>query len=138
VNGIASGSSQVAPSVAGATSAAGAAVDWSKVDEAFGKKGGMRPGEVYKFGLPRSDLSVTFDGVTLKPALAPGSHLEFKMMATSAMLMGDLDLTGNEVSPTVKKPIEGGVDITAVHNHLLRTQPAVLYMHVGGVVDSSS
>ena len=48
------------------------------------------------------------------------------------MVMGDLALLQTEVNPVMAKLIEGGLDITAVHNHLLRANPATFYMHVGG------
>jgi hypothetical protein len=110
-------------------------VDWSKVDQAFGKKGAMQPGDVYRITFPRTDLQVTLDGVALKPGCASGSHLEFKAMGDNAMLMGDLVLTESEVNPVMKRLIDGGVDITAIHNHLLRTAPELFYMHVGGNAD---
>jgi hypothetical protein len=110
-------------------------VDWSKVDQAFGKKGAMQPGDVYRITFPRTDLQVTLDGVALKPGFASGSHLEFKAMGDNAMLMGDLVLTESEVNPVMKRLIDGGVDITAIHNHLLRTAPELFYMHIGGNAD---
>ena len=48
------------------------------------------------------------------------------------MVMGDLVLLETEVNPVMLKLIEGGLEITAVHNHLLRASPAPFYMHVGG------
>jgi hypothetical protein len=115
---------------------AGAAdMDWSKVDQALGKAGSNQPGGVHKYGLPRSDLKVTVDGVPLKPTLALGSWIGFMPMGSGTMFMGDLVLTENEVSPVMKRLIEDGIEITAVHNHLLRTSPAVFYMHVGGQGD---
>jgi len=54
-----------------------AEIDWSKVDEAIGKKGASQPGGVYKYGLPRSDLKVTVDDVAIKPSLALGSWVAF-------------------------------------------------------------
>lgn len=106
--------------------------DWSKVDQAMGKKGAQQEGGVYKIGLPRSDLHVSLDGVMLKPVFALGSHIEFLPMEKGAMVMGDLVLTDKEVTPVMKKLLEGGVEIAAVHNHLLRTSQAVYYMHIGG------
>ena len=94
------------------------------------------PGGVHKYGLPRSDLDVNIDGVTLKPALALGGWLAFMPMGDKAMVMGDLVLLDTEVSPVMKKLEEGGVEITAVHNHLLRTSKPVFYMHVGGAGDA--
>jgi hypothetical protein len=118
------------------STAAGAAdIDWNKVDQALGKPGTNQPGGVHKFGLPRSDLKVTVDGVAIKPTLALGSWIGFLPMGNGAMFMGDLVLTENEVNPVMKRLIEDGIEITAVHNHLLRTSPAIFYMHVGGQGD---
>jgi hypothetical protein len=116
--------------------AAGAAdVDWSKVDQALGKPGTSQPGGVHKYGLPRSDLKITVDGVAIKPTFALGSWIGFLPMGSGAMFMGDLVLTENEISPVMKRLIDEGIEITAIHNHLLRTSPAVFYMHVGGQGD---
>src|SRR6202047_29209 len=113
-------------------SAVGADIDWSKVDQAVGKKGSDQPGGVHKYGLPRSDLSVTVDGVAIKPALALGSWVAFQPAGDGAMFMGDLVLTDTEISPVMKRLIDDGIEITAIHNHLIRTSIPVLYMHVGG------
>jgi hypothetical protein len=115
-----------------AVSAAAADIEWSKVDEALGKKGADLPGGVHKYGLPRSDLGVTVDGVAIKPALALGSWLAFQPEGDAAMFMGDLVLTDKEISPVMQRLIEEGVEITAIHNHLLRTSVPIFYMHVAG------
>ncbi|UPK37161.1 DUF1259 domain-containing protein [Bradyrhizobium sp. 186] len=113
------------------TSAHAANIDWQKVDDVFGRKPVVSD-DVHRYGFPRSDLSVTLDGVTIKPALALGGWVAFKPMHGEAMVMGDLVLLESEVNPVMLKMIEGGLDITAVHNHLLRASPATFYMHVGG------
>jgi Domain of Unknown Function (DUF1259) len=119
--------------LAGATgSVAAAEMDWAKVDQAIGKPGTAQPGGVHKFGLPRTDLHVSVDGVAIKPTLAFGSWIAFVPMGNEAMFMGDLVLTETEISPVMKKLIDGGIEITAIHNHLLRTSPGIFYMHVGG------
>ena len=110
-------------------------IDWSRVDQAMDKKGAIQPGGVYKIGLPRSDLHVTLDGVELKPAFALGSHIEFMPMGKKIMVMGDLVLTGEEVSPVMERLIRGNIEIEALHNHLLRTNPPVWYMHIGAEGD---
>jgi biotin operon repressor len=120
------------PALALSVGAWAAGIDWSKVDQALGKKGSDFPGGVHKYGLPRSDLQVTVDGVAIKPALALGSWLAFQPSGDGAIVMGDLVLTDTEISPVMQRLIESGVEITAVHNHLLRTSMPVLYMHVGG------
>lgn len=113
------------------TSAHAQEIDWQKVDETFGRKPTMT-GDVRRYGFPRSDLNVTLDGVTIKPALALGGWVAFKPMHGGAMVMGDLVLQEAEINPVMLKLIEGGLEITAVHNHLLRASPATFYMHVGG------
>jgi hypothetical protein len=109
-------------------------LDWQKVDDTLGRKPAVS-GDVRRYGFPRSDLTVTLDGVTIKPALALGGWVAFKPMHGGAMVMGDLVLLETEVNPVMLKMIEGGLDITAVHNHLLRASPATFYMHVGGQGD---
>jgi hypothetical protein len=106
-------------------------VDWQKVDTTFGRKP-IVSGDVHRYGFPRTDLSVTLDGVTIKPTLALGGWVAFKPAHGGAMVMGDLVLLESEINPVMAKLIEGGIQITAVHNHLLRANPATFYMHVGG------
>lgn len=112
--------------------AAPAEPDWTAVDQAIGMKGADQPGGVHKFSFPRSDLKVTVDGVAIKPALALGGWVAFVPAGTGAMFMGDLVLTDTELSPVMARLIADGFEITAVHNHLLRTSVPVFYMHVGG------
>ena len=119
-----------------AASASAADFDWSKVDQAIGKKGSDLTGGVHKYGLPRSDLQVTVDGVAIKPALALGSWIAFQPSGDVAMVMGDLVLTDTEISPVMQRLIGGGIEITAIHNHLLRTSVPVFYMHVAGHGDA--
>ena len=114
------------PTLAGA-----AEIDWKKVDAAMGKTAAVS-GEVHRYGLPRSDLHVTLDGVTIKPALALGGWVAFAPMHGEAMVMGDLVLLESEITPVMTKLLDGGLDITAIHNHILRASPATFYMHVGG------
>ena len=113
------------------TLAQAADIDWKKVDAALGKTAAVS-GEVHRYGLPRSDLHVTLDGVAIKPALALGGWVAFAPMHGEAMVMGDLVLLETEITPVMTKLLTGGLDITAIHNHILRASPATFYMHVGG------
>jgi len=118
------------------TSARAQEVDWQKVDDAFGRKPAVS-GDVHRYGFPRTDLTVTLDGVSIKPALALGGWLAFKPMHGEAMVMGDLVLLETEVNPVMLKLIESGLEVTAVHNHLLRANPETFYLHVGGHGDAA-
>ena len=125
----------VAITFAAAISATALAADpeWmNAVGEALGKTGSAMPGGVYRVGLPRSDLKVQLDGVEIKPALALGSWLAFKKMGNQGMVMGDLVLLASEVTPVMTKLEESGIEVTALHNHLLRNEPFTMYMHVLG------
>jgi len=117
--------------VAGATAANAQDIDWQKVDAAIGR-GGAVTGDVHRYGFPRSDLQVTVDGVTIRPSLALGGWAAFKPAHGGAMVMGDLVLLDTEIAPVMSKLIENGLEITAVHNHVLRGNPATYYMHIGG------
>jgi hypothetical protein len=129
---------QIATSIAAAvalafsTGVSAGNIDWTSVDQALGRKGSDQPGGIHKYGLPRSDLTVSVDGVPIKPALALGSWVAFQPTGNGAMVMGDLVLTDAEISPVMQRLIEDGVEITAIHNHLLRTSTPIYYMHVSG------
>src|SRR4051794_38859694 len=113
------------------TAASAQEVDWKKVDEAVGRSAAVS-GDVHRYGFPRTDLHVTLDGVTIRPAFALGGWAAFKPMHGGAMGMGDLVLLETEINPVMSKLIENGIEITAVHNHVLRGSPATFYMHIGG------
>ncbi|MGB9267768.1 MAG: DUF1259 domain-containing protein [Pseudolabrys sp.] len=106
-------------------------IDWQQIDATLGRKPAVS-GDVHRYGFPRTDLSVTLDGVAIKPTLALGGWVAFKPAHGGAMIMGDIVLLETEINPVMAKLIEGGLQITAVHNHLLRANPATFYMHVGG------
>src|SRR5258706_12130848 len=114
------------------TAALAADDDWAPVAQALGRSGAQLPGGVYRVGLGRSDLKVTLDGVQIRPTLALGSYLAFQKMGSEGMVMGDLVLLHEEVNPVMKKLIDGGIEITALHNHILRSSPATMYMHFSG------
>lgn len=107
-------------------------IDWSRVDQAIGRKGTEQAGGIHRYGFPRSDLQVTVDGVPIKPALALGGWIAFQSTPDGAMFMGDLVLTDTEISPVMQRLIDDGVRISAIHNHLIRTSVPVFYMHVDG------
>jgi hypothetical protein len=106
-------------------------IDWAKIDATFGRTAAVA-GEVHRYGFPRTDLQVTLEGVTIRPAFALGGWIAFQPMRDTAMVMGDLVLLQSEVNPVMAKLLEGGLEVTAIHNHLLRAEPLTFYMHVGG------
>jgi len=109
--------------------------DWNAVGQALGKSGKVMTGGVYRVAFPRTDLKVSLDGVALRTGFAFGGWVAFLPMGDQAMVMGDLVLTQDEINPVMRKLEEGGIEITAVHNHLLRAEPMTLYMHIQGQGD---
>jgi hypothetical protein len=108
---------------------------WSSVDQALGRPGTMQPGKVMKYGFPRSDLSVVMQGVTVKPAFALGGWVAFMDVGGGpSMAMGDLVLAPDEVPAVMRTLRQGGVQVTALHNHLIAP---VMYMHVEGHGDAA-
>jgi hypothetical protein len=122
-------SSGAAPAAAVTPDANLTAADWKPVQDALGKAGSQMPGGVFRVGMPRSDLKVTLDGVALQPGFALGSYAAFVRHGQQTMAVGDLVLLESEVAGVASKLLQSGVEVTAVHNHLLGESPHVLYMH---------
>src|SRR5437660_2286438 len=110
--------------------------DWKAVEQALGKSGQMQAGDVYRIGMPRTDLNVTVKGVPVKAGFALGSYAAFKQVGDHAMVMGDLVLLDQEVPAVMSGLLAGGLEVTAVHNHLNEMSPHVMYMHYGGHGDA--
>ena len=106
---------------------------WKPVEDALGRKGTLNPGGVLKFSFPRSDLRVVLSGVILKPALALGTWVAFKRIGDHVMVMGDLVLLDSEVAEVLGSLQQNGVEQTALHNHLVRESPHLMYMHIRAI-----
>jgi len=120
----------------GQTSTSPNTTNWKAVEDAMGRPGQIQPSDVIRFGMPRKDLHVSLGGVDIKPGLALGSWAAFKQDGGSAMVMGDLVLTEDEVEPVMVKLQEGGINESAIHNHLIGESPHVMYMHISSHGDA--
>jgi len=111
---------------------------WEAVDKTLGRPGRILPGDVHRYGWPRSDLHVTLASVEVAPTLALGSWAGLFKAATEGhvMAMGDLVLLADEVNPVVRALQAGGLDVLAIHNHLIGESPQVVYVHFGGHGDT--
>src|SRR6202023_1904714 len=112
---------------------------WTKVDAVFGAPGKDLPGGVHRFGWPRRDLHVRIGEVAVEPALALGSWGAFVKTGEdgAAMAMGDLVLLEPELTPVVAELEAGGIEIAAIHNHLIGESPHVVYLHFSGHGDAA-
>ena len=110
--------------------------EWAAIDAALGRSGQTQPGNVYKFSMPRSDMRVVKNGISIAPGLALGSWLAFTKMGSEAMVMGDLVLSEDELEPVMLKLQQEGIQQTSIHNHLVGESPRVMYMHIEGHGDA--
>ena len=110
--------------------------DWKAVEQALGKSGQLQTGDVFRIGMPRTDLTVTVKGVPVKAPFALGSYAAFKQIGSQVMVMGDIVLLDQEVPPVMSGLFAGGLEVTAVHNHLNEMSPHVMYMHYEGHGDA--
>jgi Domain of Unknown Function (DUF1259) len=140
VSGLAAWAQDTSSVKKGASSAkkGAAAADWKVVDDAMGRSGQDQPDGAHKYGMPRKDLNVTAAGVQVKPGFALGSWAAFNHPGAHSLVMGDLVLTEEEVAPVMQKLQAGGLEITALHNHLLHETPRVMYMHIHGMGDAAT
>src|SRR5215467_10432845 len=106
--------------------------DWKAVEAALGKPGQLQAGGVFRVGMPRTDLTVTVKGVPVRAGFALGSYAAFRPVGDHAMVMGDLVLLDQEVAAVMSGLFAGGLNVTAVHNHLNEMTPHVMYMHYEG------
>jgi hypothetical protein len=120
----------------GAPSRQATDVDWSAVQDAVGRPGTMMPGDVYRIGIPRTDLKVTVEGVPVQAGFALGSYAAFKQFDDGTMVMGDLVLLDEEVNGVMSGLFDQGFEVTALHNHLNTMSPHVMYMHYEGHGDA--
>jgi hypothetical protein len=111
-----------------------AAMDTASIEKAIGKAGDLKD-EVYKISFPRSDLNVVVRGVKVKPGLALGSWVAFKEVGQEAIVTGDLVLTEEEIAPVFDRLRKEGIEVTALHNHLIGETPRVMFLHIGGKGD---
>src|SRR5262245_25063349 len=110
--------------------------DWKAVEQALGKSGQLQPGDVFRIGMPRTDLTVTVKGIPVKAGFALGSYAAFKQMGDHAMVMGDLVLLDQEIPAVMSGLFTGGLQVTAVHNHVNEVSPHVMYLHYEGRGDA--
>src|SRR3954465_15326035 len=108
----------------------------SAIDQALGRSG-QTQGDVYRVSFPRTDLTVTVDGVRIKPGFALGSWCAFESTGADAIAHGALVLAEAEVDPVISKLFEGGLEITALHNHLVGETPRIMYLHFWGRGDAA-
>ena len=106
-------------------------LDTAKIAAVTGMKGTVKNGE-YKITVPQNDLHIVVDGFKIIPPMGLGTWIAFTPCGDSAMMMGDIILSENDLAPVQQEVIRQGLAITAIHNHFVRNRPNVMYMHIDG------
>ena len=107
-------------------------LDIASLEQILNQKAKVHKEEA-KFTIPQNDLDVKVDGFKIIPPMGLGSWAAFSPTPEGAMLMGDIVILENEVGPVQRVALENGLSITAIHNHFMRDDPKVMYMHIGGM-----
>lgn len=114
-------------------SPARAALNRSAIEAALGKSGEMMPGGVLSFSLGREDLKTQVEGVRILPSFALAADIMFMSTGSGAMVHGEIPVRPSEVSATVSRVLQGGLMLTAVHNHRIQMSPQVMWVHFNGM-----
>jgi hypothetical protein len=109
------------------------AIDTATIERLTGAKGTLDEKEgVFKVSAPRKDLSVTIAGVKMTPPMGLTSWAVFERAGEDDMVMGDMVMTEDQVSPVMSAALDNGLQVTALHNHFIWDSPRIMFMHIGG------
>ena len=109
-------------------------IDLETLRSELGMEGQEQDGQ-FKITVPQNDLNVMVDGFKIIPPMGLGSWVAFAPTSGDPMIMGDIVVTEKDLKPVQREVIEQGLTITAIHNHFVRNEPDVMYMHIGGMGD---
>jgi hypothetical protein len=110
-----------------------ASPDWSKVEAILGKSG-RHNGQILSYSFPRKEKLME-SGMEMPPSIGMATGINFQMDGNTAAITGDFVLLANEVNPVVKALTENGINVTAIHNHMLFDDPRLFMMHFWAVSD---
>jgi hypothetical protein len=113
-----------------------AALDQARIQQLTGAKGKLdEKAGVFKVSAPRADLKVIASGVHITPPMGLTSWAAFTRAGNHTAVMGDIVLTEDQVNPVMSAALDGGLEVTALHNHFFWDTPKIMFMHIGGMGD---
>jgi hypothetical protein len=117
----------------------GAGLDTAAIEQLTGAKGSLDAKEgVFKVSLPRADIQATAAGVRMTPPLGLTAWAAFTKAGKHTMVMGDIVLLEDQVNPVLSAALDGGLEVTALHNHFFWDSPKIMFMHIGGMGDEKA
>src|SRR6266542_3048764 len=93
---------------------------------------GEQTGAVYKITLGRDDLTVKEMGATINARMGLNTWAAFVGSNEDAVVAGDVAMLESEVTPTLKALRAHGLDVVAIHHHMINTQPTIIFLHYWG------
>ena len=117
---------------AGAVADVPYSIETKRLDEILGAKGEMSKG-VYKYTIGRPDVLLKEHGVTVSTFLGFNTWAAFQGSPDHAAVAGDFTMLEDEVAPVIKALVENGIEVVAVHNHMVHEQPRIFFLHYWGV-----
>jgi hypothetical protein len=103
-----------------------------KLDDILGNKAEMSKG-VYKYTIGRPDVDLKEHGVKVTTFMGFNTWAAFQGTPEKAAVAGDFTMLENEVAPVIKALVENGIEVVAVHNHMVHEQPRIFFLHYWGV-----
>jgi hypothetical protein len=107
-------------------------IDSKKLDGILGYTGEMSKG-VYKYTIGRPDIALKEHGVPVSTFLGFNTWAAFQGTPERAAVAGDFTMLADEVAPVIKALVENGIEVVAVHNHMVHEQPRIFFLHYWGV-----
>jgi hypothetical protein len=107
-------------------------IEAKRLDDILGYKGELSKG-VYKYTIGRPDVSLKEHGITVTTFLGFNTWAAFQGTPDHAAVAGDFTMLENEVAPVIKALVENGIEVVAVHNHMVHEQPRIFFLHYWGV-----
>lgn len=107
---------------------------WESTQKAMGVKGELKPDNAIAFSIPMTQ-KVSLDGISLSPASDRTHDFDFQRVRNKALMVGEIGVTEMEVKNVSTMVVQSGLQVTAIHNHLLRTSPHILWIHISGSGD---
>ena len=102
------------------------------LDSVLGYKGEMNKG-VYKYTIGRPDVSLREHGIPVSTFMGFNTWAAWQGTSERAAVAGDFAMLENEVAPVIKTLVENGIEVVAVHNHMVHENPRIYFLHYWGV-----
>jgi len=107
-------------------------IDAKVLDGIIGSKGEWSKG-VYKYTIGRPDVPLKEHDVAVSTFLGFNTWAAWQGTPDHAAVAGDFTMLEDEVAPVIKALVENGIEVVAVHNHMVHEQPRIFFLHYWGV-----